>query len=623
MCGICGVFNYQDHAPVDQAVLREMADSISHRGPDDDGYFSEGALGLGFRRLSIIDLSGGHQPMSDSDETTWVVFNGEIYNFLELREELISAGFVFRTKSDTEVILNGYKRWGDEVFRRLNGMFGVAIWDRIRRRLVIARDSMGIKVVYYNLSRNGIVFGSEIRPILAALERSPEVDPVSVNLFLRYRYTPSPFTIYKGISKLSPGTMLVVENGQARVSRWSMDAPTVTSQPVNEDSASEELLAIYKRAIKRHLISDVPVGLLLSGGIDSGLILGLMNLSGGGWPTYSVGYGSSFKDDELVDAAGTARHFGSPNHQVLLDRDRFEKELPRIIRFLEEPIASSSIVPMFFVCERAREDVKVALVGQGPDELFGGYTRHLGVRYGNYWRHLPATARNLVKSSIKALPRNEALKRGIYSLDVADRAKRYQATFSILPGDVLDDLFLPGLLPEQPGDAILDSWAELLPLISGTDELGGFQYLEVRSSLPDELLMYADKLSMAHGLEVRVPYLDREIVEFAERLPQSLKVSGFTTKWLHRKVCKSFLPNEIIARKKRGFAVNVVDSWFNETASRKYMDYFNDTDSRMYGFLSQAKVLRLLEMHRSKRGDFHKILFSLIMFEEWHRITYP
>jgi asparagine synthase (glutamine-hydrolysing) len=597
-----------------------MARSIAHRGPDDEGFHFDGPLGLGFRRLSIIDLSGGHQPMADADESVWVVFNGEIYNFHELRRELEGHGHVFRTRSDTEVIVHGYKQWGTEVLNRLNGMFGLAIWDVHRKRLVVARDSAGIKLIYFRIDKGRLAFGSELRAVLSALPERPSIDPTALNLFLRYRYTPSPLTLFDGVRKVAPGTMLVVENGLARVERWYVHRPKRLPPSLSDAEATEALLDIYKRALERHLIADVPVGLLLSGGIDSGLLLGLMNLYGKDWPTYTVGYGkSAFQDDELSDAAETARLFGSRHSEVELTRDTFERALPGIVSILEEPIAASSIVPMFFVCERARQDVKVALVGQGPDELFAGYTRHLGVQYGDYWRRLPGWLRRSLGAGIAHLPRNEALKRGVYALDVDDRLERYRNVFSLLPGSEVDGLFRDGLLPAGAGDRILESWHELEPEMDGADELGAFQVLEIRSSLPDELLMYADKISMAHGLEVRVPYLDKEVVEFAQRLPASFKVRYGQRKWLHRRVCERFLPKQILARKKRGFAVNVVDEWFDGSMNSKLSNYLQDDASLMFRYLEPQRVSGLFDDHRAGRRDNHKVLFSLVVLEEWLR----
>jgi asparagine synthase (glutamine-hydrolysing) len=620
MCGICGQYNFRSMAPVQRRDVQAMTRTLVHRGPDDEGYHIAGPLGLGFRRLSIIDLAGGHQPMSDQEESVWVVFNGEIYNFKELRNELETQGHVFRTNSDTEVIVHGYKQWGEEVLNRLNGMFGLAIWDAHQRRLVLARDAFGIKLLYYNVDERGLNFGSELRAVRAMIPDRPEIDPTALNLFLRYRYTPSPYTILKGVRKLAPGTKLTVQNGSYELSRWYKFKPTHFSPAKSIDDAGEQLLELYKSAIRRQLISDVPVGLLLSGGIDSGLLLALMNLNGNAWPTFTVGYGSSFADDELVDAAETARVLASKHTSITITRPIFEEALPKIVAALEEPIATSSIVPMYFVCQRASQDVKVALVGQGPDELFGGYRRHVGVRYGSLWARLPGWMRAPISSTIAALPMNETLKRGIHSLATSDRLRRYQNVLSLLPGEEVNGLFRDGLLSPDSGDTILECWSDLTELMEKTGELGGLQFLEVRSSLPDELLMYADKLSMAHGLELRVPYLDKEIVEYVERLPANFKVRNGSRKWLHRQVCGGYLPSSIVKRRKRGFAVNVVDDWFRGSLGSRMAETLLDSGSKIYQYLRPAAVREIFEQHASSRQDNHKILFSLVVFEEWLRL---
>ena len=619
MCGIAGQFNFLRREPVERETIVRMARSIAHRGPDDEGYFISGPVGLGFRRLSIIDLAGGHQPMSDAEETVWVIFNGEIYNYRELRAELQGKGHQFRTNSDTEVIIHGYKEWDNDVFNRLNGMFGIAIWDVPNERLVLARDAMGIKLIYYRIDNGRLTFGSEIRPILTADGCKPEVDPVALNLFLRFRYTPSPLTIFDGIRKLAPGTMLVIENGECREERWYNYTPEPFESPRRQAEATEELLDLYRAAVKRHLLSDVPVGILLSGGLDSGLLLALMNEQGGPWPAYTIGYGRTFDADELVDAADTARVLGARHITVQLDRAEFEQSLPHIVESLEEPIATSSIVPMYFVSQRARQDVKVALIGQGPDEMFGGYKRHLGVYYGDWWRLLPRSVRWALRFAVNGLPRNETLKRGVSSLGTEDRMKRYQDVFSLAPAHTIDGLFRDDILRDRNGHELVDYWRDLIPQMIHTDELGGFQLLEIRSSLPDELLMYADKLSMAHSLEVRVPYLDRTVVEYVQRLGSHFKVRNGSRKWLHRRVCQSYLPQVILRRKKRGFASNVVDEWFRSSLKGELSELLLDESSLMFGLLNPKPVRRLLEGHQSGRQDNHKLLFSLVMLEQWLR----
>ena len=619
MCGIAGQFNFQRPEPVERETIVRMARSIAHRGPDDEGFFIAGPVGLGFRRLSIIDLAGGHQPMSDTEETVWIIFNGEIYNYKELRAELQSKGHHFRTNSDTEVIIHGYKQWGTDVFNRLNGMFGLAIWDVQKERLILARDAMGIKLIYYKIDNGTLTFGSEIRPILAPQNSRPDVDPIALHLFLRFRYTPSPLTIFQGVRKLAPGTMLIIENDECREERWYKFIPSPFPTRKKKEEAVGELLELYRGAVKRHLLSDVPVGVLLSGGLDSGLLLALMNEQGGPWPAYTIGYGESFQDDELTDAAETAALLGARHISVKLNQSEFERSLPKIVECLEEPIATSSIVPMYFVSKRARQDVKVALIGQGPDELFGGYKRHLGIHYGNWWRGLPAGLRSMAGFAVNRLPRNEMLKRGVRSLGSADRLKRYEDVFSLASAEMIDDLFRDDILPQRNGHELVDYWRELLPQIEHTDELGGFQLLEIRSALPDELLMYADKLSMAHSLEVRVPYLDRTVVEYVQRLGADLKVRNGTRKWLHRQVCQKYLSPRILKGKKRGFASNVVDEWFQSSFNGALREVLLNESSLMFGLLDPKPVRRLLEGHQSGRQDNHKLLFSLVMLEQWLR----
>lgn len=618
MCGICGIVNLAHRRPIDPVKVQQMSRTLIHRGPDDEGIYCTNSVGLGFRRLSIIDLAGGHQPMSNEDGSVWIVFNGEIYNFPELKKELEAQGHKFQTNSDTEVIIHGYEQWGDDVLSYLNGMFGLAIWDEVNRRLLIARDRCGIKMVYYRIEKDELMFGSEIRPLLAATSGKPEVDPVSLNLFLRYRYVPSPHTLLKGIKKLAPGTRLIIENGEYRVERWWKYRPVLFDPPPSIEEAEEELLNLYLRAVKRQLISDVPVGLLLSGGVDSGLLLGLMNRVGRAWKTFTVGFGGSFRYNEFELAAHTANVFGAENVSVILDRETFNTTFQEIIAALEEPIASPSIIPMYHLCRRARQDVKVVLIGQGPDELLGGYRRHRGLYYGRYWRAMPQFMQTSLGTILSFLSKSEAVKRAHYSLNVNSRIIRYQQVFSLLSSEDINSLFKDSLGLQHAGDEILACWEDLLPLMDRTDDLGGFQFLEIRSSLPDELLMYADKLSMSHSLEVRVPYLDHEIVEYVERLPASYKIKWNKGKRLHRRVCRRFLPEEIIRRKKIGFATPV-NSWFRQSMDAKTNDTLLDPQSGIYEYLAYEKVYRLVKEHQNGRQDNHKIMFSLIAFGEWLR----
>lgn len=619
MCGICGQYNFRGHRQVNCETINAMTASLTHRGPDDVGTYVRKSLGLGFRRLSIIDLEGGHQPMSDSSQNIWLVFNGEIFNYLHLREELKGYGHHFRTKSDTEVIIHGYQQWGDDVLDRLNGMFGLAIWDEKNQRLMLARDRMGIKPVYYKFDGQSLLFGSEIRAINIASTQTADVDPVSLNLFLRYRYTPAPLTLYAGIHKLAPGTRLIVQKEDWLTERYWNYSPEPFAPMPSVKQAEKDLLELYRQAVKRHLISDVPLGLLLSGGLDSGLLLALMNEHKGAIHTFTVGYGQSFSDDELIEAEQTARIFKARHSSMEISQKMFEDKLPTIAKQLEEPVAAASVVPMYFVSQLARQEVKVVLMGQGPDELFGGYRRHLGVRYGHWWRVLPRGLRQLSAFALNRAVRSQAVKRALFSLERPSRIERYQQVFSILQGNMIDGLFQADILPEGAGDEILNCWDSLPSMLESTDELGGFNFLEVRSSLPDELLLWADKLSMAHGLEVRVPYLDRDVVEYAERLSARFKIHFGSQKWIHRRICSRLLPREVIKRKKKGFAVNVVDDWFQSKSKSKLDELLMDPQSLMYKYLRSDAVQKLVTEHQNRSTDHHKILFSLMLFEEWLR----
>ncbi|MBN2106590.1 MAG: asparagine synthase (glutamine-hydrolyzing), partial [Deltaproteobacteria bacterium] len=599
--------------------LKKMTKTLVHRGPDDEGFFISRQLGFGFRRLSIIDLRNGHQPMSDAGKKVWVVFNGEIYNFKEIKKVLMGFGHTFYTKSDTEVIIYGYKQWGIDVLNHLNGMFGFAIWDDVAQRLILARDRMGIKNIYYKADPQRVAFGSEIRAIRAYSEEKPKVDIIALNLFLRYRYTPSPLTLIDGVKKLAPGTCLIVENGKVSVKRWWNFQPVPFDPMPSEREVENDLLMLYREAVRRQLISDVPLGLLLSGGMDSGLLLALMKKEKNICKTYTVGYGKTYKQDELHKANRTAAVLGANHSAVEINKEQFQKSLPKIIACLEEPVATSSIVPMYHVCERARQDVKVALVGQGPDELFGGYKRHIGVVYGKYWRAMPSCFRVFLKSLLAPLPRAESIKRGLYSLDNTDRLQRYKHVFSIVSEDSINRMFRKELFTANIDDEIFKCWDDLIPLMGHTDELGGLNFLEVRSSLPDELLMYTDKLSMAHGLEIRVPFLDHAIVEYVERLGSSFKVNKGERKWIHRKICRRFLPEDIVNRRKIGFATKVVDAWFQKSFFNKKNDLLFDEQSLLYQYISYDAVNTLLQEHENKRQDNHKILFSLVVLEEWLR----
>lgn len=615
MCGICGQFHYKEDKLVNPATIRKMTETLAHRGPDDEGFYISGPIGLGFRRLSIIDLAGGHQPMTNQKEDVWVVCNGEIYNFPELRKELETHGHVFKTRSDIEVIVHGYKQWGEKVFNHLNGMYGLAIWDERKRKLILSRDKMGIKLVYYANKSGCLFWGSEIRSILASNTILPDISPNAIYTFLRYRYIPSPNTILAEVKKLAAGTMLVCEKGSVKIKRWWKYSPEPFDPMPSFKQAEEELTELYQRAVKRQLISDVPLGLLLSGGLDSGLLLALMKQNGNNWKSFSVGFDGGFQNDEINAAKETASLFNIENASIRLNQTTFENNMARIFKLLEEPVTATSIIPMYYLCQRAREEVKTVLMGQGPDELFGGYKRHLGLVYGRLWRHVPKFMQLPVKYMLNKYQHGTSINRAMYSINISDRFDRYQNVFSIFEPQILKSIFQDDLLPSDIDKRVLEDWIGIAPLMKHTDELGGFQFFEIRSSLPDELLMYADKLSMAHGLEVRVPYLDEDIVEYVEKLSQSFKVKYGIRKRLHRKVCERYLPKKVMNRKKLGFHTPV-DEWFRKSVGGRLNKTLMNNESQIYGYIKHKSVNKILEDHRSGKSNNYKILFSLNILEE-------
>ncbi len=618
MCGICGQHILAGNEAVDRDIISTMMDSLKHRGPDDSGQYLNGGIGLGFRRLSIIDLDGGHQPMCNETQQVWTVFNGEIYNYRELRETLEKGGHRFRSQSDTEVIVHGYEEWGADFLTRLNGMFGLAVWDERQRMLLLARDRFGIKPLYYALSRGSCLFGSEMRAVAHGIGAPLTVDRTGLRLFLQMRYTPSPLTMVSGISKLAAGTCLVARGGRVELSRWSRSRPEPLRPVPSIQEAREQLAFLYGRAVRRQLVSDVPLGILLSGGVDSGLLLALMKSDKRTWPSYTVGFAGSFAKDEVDLAAATAAAFGSQHASVRITEDEFAQSLNDVVYHLEEPVTASSVVPMYHLCKLARQNVKVAFMGQGPDEIFAGYARHLGIQYGRYWRSLPAFLRTAVSATAEALTRAEWVRRSAKPLAVAERTERYRQVFSLLPDGVVDEL----LGDLQLTESARGFWWKLNEELSGqmpSGELRGLQFLELSYSLPDELLTYGDKLSMAHGLEVRVPYLDQDVVDFVQGLPTSYLIHFGKGKWLHKSVAASLLPATIVSRRKLGFDTPV-DQWFAHSLRSGLTRVLLDRAAPLFDQVSFVAVSRILREHQQGARDHSKLLFSLIALDQWMKI---
>jgi asparagine synthase (glutamine-hydrolysing) len=615
VCGIAGIFSYRDQAPVDASALERMVDAMAHRGPDDDGVHVDREAGVGVRRLSIIDVEGGHQPIFAAGGRYCVVSNGEIYNYRELRRELGAHGHTFATASDTEVVAHAYEQWGLAALSRFNGIFGVAVWDAVERRLTVARDPFGVKPVYWHDDGGRLVFASEIRSLLAAGGIQRRVDVTAMEQYLRYRFVPAPRTAFAGISKLPAGHCLEVSHAGVRLTRYSEPPADVEVLHSDADDIVDDLRTHLRAAVERQMVSDVPIGVLLSGGADSTALATLVaQASQEKITTFSIGFGDDYKDDELTRARATAARLGADHHELRLGRDEFASFLPDAVWMLEEPVATSSTYPFYRLCRMARETVKVVLSGQGADEPFAGYERALAERYGAAYRALPSWMRaRLVEPAIGLLPRNEQLKRAVFAVGQADPAVRLDRVYSIIDDDVARKLSGPDLL-----GVVHERMAEPWRCdVTGRDSLAQLLYVDARFSLSDNLLIYGDKLSMAASVELRVPYLDLELMAFAERIPSSLKVHGLQRKYVFKKAVSEWVPEETLRGRKIGFNTPV-DAWFRGPLAEELLERVGSQDSAAGALLDRREVVDLVEQHVSGRHNHQRILYALLILEHWH-----
>jgi asparagine synthase (glutamine-hydrolysing) len=614
MCGICGIANHGDGRPADEETVRAMTAAMTHRGPDEDGLLVDGEVALGMRRLSIIDLEGGTQPIGDERGDTWVVSNGEIYNFRELRRELRSAGHVFRTASDTEVIVHAYEEWGLDAFARLNGMFATAIWDAAARRLVLARDPFGVKPLYVHDDGTTLAFASEVRALLCHPSVPRAVDLDGLVEYVSLTYVPSPRTAFAGVRKLVPGHALVCDEHGVREHRFHR--PDRAPLDESDDVLVERVRDAIARAVRRQMVADVPVGVMLSGGSDSAAVAAVMTgVAGGPVRSFTVGFADGFSGDERAAARRSAELLGTEHHELTLSPAAFQDALPRSVAHLEEPVATTSAFAFWKLCELAREHVKVVLTGQGADEPFAGYPRHLGERYGALYRALPSAARRLaVAPLVDRMPRGEALKRAARSLGEDDGVARLTRVYTVLDEDLRAELLLRG---GDDAHGIEKAIARWHPDTAGLDPLGRMLYVDARVPLPDNLLLYGDKMSMAASLEARVPFLDLELMDLAERLPSRVKVAGLRQKRILRDAVAPWLAPEILARRKLGFATPV-DDWFRGELNGAVAERLLDAGSGARRYFSARVMERMLGEHRTGRHDHKRTLFSLLAFEIWH-----
>jgi asparagine synthase (glutamine-hydrolysing) len=606
-----------------------MGGIIEHRGPDDYGHFEGRGVGLGMRRLSIIDVAGGHQPISNEDETVWLVLNGEIYNFQPLRVELEQKGHTFRTRTDTEVIAHLYEEEGVAFFKRLRGMFAIALWDTKRERLVLGRDRIGEKPLYVRREPNRLLFASELKAILQADGVPRRLNPLALQEYLALGYVPAPLTMLEGIEKVLPGHYLVIEAGRVEDHEY-WDVPFGGAENRPEEEWLELLRAKLLETIKSQLVSDVPLGAFLSGGIDSSTIVAAMaRVTGRPVKTYSIGYeGEHSYYNELPYAKMVAKAFGTDHHEIIV-RPEVSDLLPKLMWHLDEPIADSACLTTYLVSKLARESVTVILSGVGGDELFGGYRRYLGDGVRRWYQFLPGPVRRkLLPALLKHVPQDRGTAWKDYARYAAafvktseqEPAARYMSYVTLFSQQVQSDLLVNaaknGSNGENPAAKALQHY---FARCSDSDSLNRIIYADLKTSLPDDLLALTDRMSMAASVECRAPLVDYELLELASRMPSSLKVRGLTMKYLLKKAVAPWLPREVIERKKRGFGAPV-GAWLRNDLKPLTKDLLSEEQVRRRGLFHWPAVQAILQSHDEQRSDNTDHVFALIALEVWCRI---
>jgi asparagine synthase (glutamine-hydrolysing) len=619
MCGICGIFG-RNGAPVDPSTVDAMMAVLRHRGPDGSGRFVDRNVGLGHLRLSIIDVDGGSQPIDNEDGTLHVVFNGEIYNFVELRAELEGFGHRFKTRSDTEVIVHAYEQWGAGCVRRFNGMFAFALWDSTRRELFLARDHLGIKPLYYVDLGTRILFASEIKALLQDPACPRETDVQALAELFTFRYVPAPKTLFRGIHKLPPGhSMTLSARGMAVERFWNWVPGGHTER--SEESLVEEYQDLLEDAVRLQLRSDVPLGLFLSSGIDSGVLLAIMSQYGGPVRAFTIGFEGGEQENEVDSARELARMFGASHEFMMVSPDDYETYYERYLWDLEEPVGNETAAAFYFVSQITSRQVKVALTGQGADEPWAGYDRYLGAKFSEFYSRVPVGVTEGVASLVARVPgRFERLKRSAVALGEPDVLSRFAKIYSFFSMDMKRQLFREDLTAEleaaahEPKEAL----RRLQSDVRDMDPLSQMLYIDTRANLPDDLLMVNDKMSMANSLEARVPFLDYRLVEFIERLPPGMKLRRLTGKYLHKKALEKWLPAEVVWRKKKGFA-NPVEHWFRDRMRPFVEDCLLSPTSAVGRYFDQRYIRRMLDLDRAGKEQFRRHLYLLVSFELWHR----
>ncbi|WP_428828166.1 asparagine synthase (glutamine-hydrolyzing) [Azonexus sp. IMCC34842] len=622
MCGIYGIINL-DGSLADPELMERMGDITRHRGPDDQGWHQDGNCIIGMRRLSIIDLAGGHQPLSNEDGTIWLVCNGEIYNFRELREELKTAGHQFRSGSDCEVLLHAYEAWGDDFALRLNGMYNFALWDAGRRRLLIGRDRIGVKPLYWRLDGKRLAFATEAKALLALPGVTAAVDRTALASYLNLGYVSAPRSMFEGIAKLPVATLMSIEHGEFTTRRyWSL--PERVEQGVSEGEWIDRIGRGIDRAVRMQMVSDVPIGAFLSGGVDSSAVVACM-ASATSQPvkTYAIGFGGSAADNfynELPYARRVAELFATDHHEIVVKPDVVAL-LPRLLWHMDEPIADTAFITTYLVSEFARKDVTVILSGVGGDELFGGYRRYLGNHYAERFTRLPALLQSAAKSIGRMLPADRhskwlnvaRLAKGFLATAELSFEERYRAYLQIMDRSLAGRLLIGGSA---------SAWDPLVDAFAGCrqdDPCNHMLAVDMASQLPDDLLMLTDKMSMTVSLECRVPLLDHELLEMAATMPEAVKIKGGVLKAAMKQALGGQLPPDILHRKKRGFGTPM-GAWLKGELGRLLDRILAPESIRARGLFDANVVSQLVADHRANRQDYTDALIALLNFEIWARV---
>ena len=621
MCGIAGfVESSGSAAPFGRdaasSLVRRMCDVIRHRGPDDEGVWVEDGAALGMRRLSIIELATGHQPIHNEDRTVWIVFNGEIYNYPELRQELEAAGHRFYTSTDTETIVHAYEQWGKAAIGRLRGMFGLAIWNTRTRELLVARDRIGIKPMYHATVGGRLYFGSELKSLLQAPDLPRDLDPDALDHYLSFLYTPRDGSIFKHVRKLPPGHLLTWHDGRLAIERyWQLPADETFTG--SEADAVSQLRTVLTGAVRSHLLSDVPLGAFLSGGIDSSLVVGLMaQVSGSRVKTFSIGFDEP-EFDELEPARRVAQHFGTEHHEFVVKPDGVGI-LDAMVSHFDEPFADSSAIPTWYVSEMARRHVTVVLSGDGGDELFGGYDRYVPhPRVVAFDRYSPRALRQVAAIAAARLPHGVRGKNFLRHVG-RDEQGRYLDAIRFFGADEKPDLLSVELQRAIEGPDPETRLARHFERFAHLPWPSQMMRFDAETYLPEDVLTKVDRMSMAHSIESRVPLLDNEVIEFASSLPASMKIKGGRRKHVLKEVAAALLPAEILNRPKQGFGVPL-GQWFRGNLRELFADTLLAPATLQRGYFQPAFIRRVVTEHLAGTRDHTLQLWQLVVFERWHR----